>query len=1163
MIIVLWQFTFCKVLMIYRLHFIQQDEEIPDYEKESELEGKILNQLIHQIPTKNIPQTNFRIKRDPKTSSIHGWTVLIFLLLSSFVFLALHETISEFVASLKENWLKNCLLVISSDYVSILLVCMMEILVFICIYNIVYAQNNKRIFRKVSFQGNDIEIFSEQDDSYFDKYLNEVLYLFQNVKADGIVFEDLDRYNAPLVFERLGEINTLVNRKRTEEEKPLRFFYLLRDDVFISKDRAKFFDYIVPIVPVLDSSNSYDQFIKHLKEGDLISKFDNNFLQRLSLYVDDMRILKNIYNEFVIYIHKINTTELDWNKMMSLIVYKNIFPRDFSDLQLGKGYVHEIFAGHEKLVESMLHQLETNKQVLLDDIELAKKEILESTQELDAVYADKETRLPQYQNCLPRRFTDEGIRLKEQNDREKEKRKEVIETGKNKYIAQKESELAALDHEIHVTETKLLKELITRENEKEVFVNVCSVNPIGKAIEYNEIKSNDYFELLKFLVRDGYLDETYNDYMTFFYEDSLSARDKTFLRIITDKRGANYTYELKDAEKVLMSPVLRIVDFEEEETLNFSLLKCLLSKDNGTEIIREYMVTFFRQLRDKKLVDFISKYYDSKQYVEPFVINLNILWSDFFRYVLDGDKMSAVQVRRFSLDTICLSDDEVIEQINKDGCLTEYISGCEDYLNISEPKTNRIISVFTLLGVEFVNIDYSKSNRDLFDGVYNHNLYVLSSENIRLMLHEQYGIRDDEEIKHKNYSMIQSNPESPLAQYVALIMNQYMESVLEECDGIITDDEACVLLILNNEEVTDDNKQNYVDSLITTIQDINEITNAKLWAMALNGNVILFSVENFMSYYEQFGLDENLVGYLNRYNEMVDFSTVKADYGEDTATKLFDSVVLNNTVDNQKYEKILNDLDYEFDSYEKVGLSDEKILILINNSIVSMNINSLVFFRQKYKGHIYTFINRNLEKYLEIMAPDIFVMEEAMQIIEWDILDEQKIALLKNAIGAISVVDKNISDKVMAHILSSNMDMEDCDYLYKNYQSLGDKTKQFIEQLAKEQIASIISQTPNLDYKLMSSLLKNESIAMVVRIQLFTKYIPRLNDEICNNCFDDLGLSDLKGIFTKSNSNKLYDNTSEIVTVLNALKDNERIIDYKESYDDTEKLVVTRYKIKD
>ena len=36
---------------------------------------------------------------------------------------------------------------------------------------------NRNIFRKISLQGNEIEIFEEQDDSYFDKYLNEVLYL--------------------------------------------------------------------------------------------------------------------------------------------------------------------------------------------------------------------------------------------------------------------------------------------------------------------------------------------------------------------------------------------------------------------------------------------------------------------------------------------------------------------------------------------------------------------------------------------------------------------------------------------------------------------------------------------------------------------------------------------------------------------------------------------------------------------------------------------------------------------------------------------------------------------------------------------------------------------------------------------------------------------------
>ena len=100
-------------------------------------------------------------------------------------------------------------------------------------------------------QGNEIEIFEESDDSYFDKYLNEVLYLFENVDADVIVFEDMDRFNAKKIFERLREVNTLANiQLQKENKKILRFFYLLRDDFFISKDRTKFFDYFVPVVNI-------------------------------------------------------------------------------------------------------------------------------------------------------------------------------------------------------------------------------------------------------------------------------------------------------------------------------------------------------------------------------------------------------------------------------------------------------------------------------------------------------------------------------------------------------------------------------------------------------------------------------------------------------------------------------------------------------------------------------------------------------------------------------------------------------------------------------------------------------------------------------------------------------------------------------------------------
>lgn len=128
------------------------------------------------------------------------------------------------------------------------------------------------------------------------------MYLFENAEADVIVFEDMDRFNANRIFERLREVNTLANiQLKKDNKKVLRFFYLLRDDIFVSKDRTKFFDYIIPIVPVVDSSNSYDQFISHFKKSGTYEKFDENFLQGLSLYIDDMRLLKNIYNEFLIY----------------------------------------------------------------------------------------------------------------------------------------------------------------------------------------------------------------------------------------------------------------------------------------------------------------------------------------------------------------------------------------------------------------------------------------------------------------------------------------------------------------------------------------------------------------------------------------------------------------------------------------------------------------------------------------------------------------------------------------------------------------------------------------------------------------------------------------------------------------------------------------------
>lgn len=335
-------------------HFRNPDEEEVNIVRESVLEGKILNQLIHQISVEKIPQTNFRVKKETSKKGIIFMTAILSLLLGSVTYLLLFGTMSSFVGNLSDGIIKDLLSVFTGNYTAVIVAAIAVISSITCIFNLIKIQVNKNLFHRISIQGNEIEIFESQEDSYFDKYLNEVLYLFEQVEADAIVFEDMDRFNANSIFERLREVNNLTNiqrrnkvrgKKKNTQYKPLRFLYLLRDDIFITKDRTKFFDYIIPIVPVLDGSNAYEQFMKHLKQGNIFDNFDDVFLQRLSLYIDDMRVLKNVYNEFVVYMHRLDNTDLNWNKMLAMIVYKNLFPRDFSNLQLAKGYVHESSAG--------------------------------------------------------------------------------------------------------------------------------------------------------------------------------------------------------------------------------------------------------------------------------------------------------------------------------------------------------------------------------------------------------------------------------------------------------------------------------------------------------------------------------------------------------------------------------------------------------------------------------------------------------------------------------------------------------------------------------------------------------------------------------------------------------------------------------------------------
>ena len=391
------QKTFIHISLAHFTNENKDNEEKEIEDSETVIEGKILNQLIQQIPIENIPQSNFRIKRTTGTNYNGYWAMGIVAFIGMLLFVLNYGKYCTWINEMNSavwnyEWLRKFMFFLASPFGWVLSVLCIVVIACLGLYNLLNIQTNKNIFKKISVQGNEIEIFEDSQNSYFDKYLNEVLYLFENSKADVIVFEDIDRFENVQIFERLREINMLTNcrlQQHEEEEKVLRFFYLLKDDIFITKDRAKFFDYILPVVPVLDSSNSYNKIKEFFVGSTVEEKLNDRFLKGLALYIDDIRVLKNIYNEFVIYYERLKKIDLDPNRMLALVTYKNLFPRDFADLQLNKGFVHAIFSNKEKFCCKEIERINNEIQELEERIKNSEDELAVSLEELDDIRVAK------------------------------------------------------------------------------------------------------------------------------------------------------------------------------------------------------------------------------------------------------------------------------------------------------------------------------------------------------------------------------------------------------------------------------------------------------------------------------------------------------------------------------------------------------------------------------------------------------------------------------------------------------------------------------------------------------------------------------------------------------------------------------------------------------
>ena len=539
------------------------------------IEGKIINQLLHQINPNQIRKSIF--KTLDAESQIKPFNISIYLGLVILLSLYLLNISSWNGLIHNFSWLSWATKPISSLLVLVILF----VLIVYGIYYLLKLQKDFGFIKKLSLKAEkietDIEIFSNDNSkvSYFDRYLDDVLYLFKQSGANVIVFEDIERFNDSRIFEKLKELNIIINRNRKANHKrKLVFFYLVKDDLFESQERTKFFDFIIPIVPVVTASNSNEKLKELLTEMCEYDSLDKTFLFNISLYLDDMRLINNICNEYLTYKETLSKLPLEREKIFSMVVYKNIFPKDFSLLQRNQGYLYELLNSKEITLKNRREELYSKIKELEKKIEKAEEEQLNDELELYGtilkvplgrkvikVNGKSESDFSSRSDYIKELLADDSEIITFQDywdaDNNQSKRtenidsifpekntpefQERIENIRNKKLIEKlEKEIKKMNDELWKLDSYRLSD---------VYQYATDINDF-KSDFTEEIRKNPQFSIISFLIRNAYIDESYQDYLTHFYANTITVEEKEYLRNVISGRQNKHNISLKNFDEI-------------------------------------------------------------------------------------------------------------------------------------------------------------------------------------------------------------------------------------------------------------------------------------------------------------------------------------------------------------------------------------------------------------------------------------------------------------------------------------------------------------------------------------------------------------------------------------------------------------------------------------
>lgn len=983
----------------------KEQKELSDHQRNGDndilrlIELSVLQQLFYHEKDRKIPDSRFKKIKSHKTRFLFYYTVGFIALLVSTLFLKAPDYLSKFyLIKIPQN------LVPLAHYTA-------TSITIIGLFFIIFKSSRaikSLAIKKLNISTAEIEIDGGISKSILNNHIDEILYFFEVTDYNVVIIEDLDRFEQTEVFTKLREINLLINNSKKIETEVV-FIYAIKDDMFLDKDRTKFFDFMIPIIPVINSSNSNEKLLEIVKKNNY--KISTDLIDDVSLFIDDMRLLYNIMNEYYIYSKNLDS-KLDQEKLLSMVVYKNIYPNDFTKLSENKGNLFQTISNKSVYIKNKIVIINQQIDELKKQIIEADKSKISDVKELRIIYINKI--IEQIVTTQSHPFKQFWMNNKAFNINlvTEDSIFPMLFSGNIEYIYDNYSSYRQNFNFKFETIENLVNPGLTYKEREELVINNAKIDSFKQQIselekrktevrksEIRKLISDELItisqestkqsELINILLRNGYIDENYLDYISIFYEGSLSKADYQFLINVKVQKASEFDYKLTKIERLIDK--ISLFDFEKEFVLNYDLVEFLQQKQNDFEKKKR----LFKQLSNQspRSISFIDGFIDITTDTKVFIQTICEYWKNIWTYIETDSFFDDSKRDKYFIQIIKYAKVEDIKLIFSSQ--QDLLNKRPDFLQIIEDE-NKLKKIIEKLELKFENIN-GDSPSTIIDFVFKGNYYVLNREMIEMLL-KHYKKYDSGIFATANFTSVMTSSLASMIDYISDNLELYINSVYLKMETNTDEPLENYLKLLNNESLDEDLKEKLIIQVKTKIIDIKTIKDTNLWYTLFENSKVSPVWENILASFEneENEFSEVLIDYLNIISNAEELSLIKIPTkvgDKNIFSNLSRSIISENEIGDESYKLITKSIPWWYSDLDFSNISESKIKILINNRVVNPTMVSFKKIKESHEG---------LNIYLLEKFPKEFI--EKIDELEFD--GDDMILILESSL--LSISDKKV-----------------------------------------------------------------------------------------------------------------------------------------------------------